>query len=182
MISKTKLISAAVLASAAIAPQFAFAADGTITFTGLVTAQTCTINGNGSASNNFTVALPTVPASALAVVGQPAGTSPFNIALTGCTPASGNVHTFFEPGPTVNTATGNLIVAAGGAVNVEIRLKNGDASLIKLGAADASQNSKSVAIAADGTATLPYFAEYVGTGAVTAGAANSSVMYTLIYQ
>jgi major type 1 subunit fimbrin (pilin) len=183
MISRTKLMSAAILTSAALASPFAFAVDGTITITGNVTAQTCTINGNGSGSNNFTVPLISVPTSALATAGQPAGATPFTIALTACTPASGNVHTFFEPGPTVDTATGNLIIATGGATNVEIGLLNGsDSTPIKLGAADASQNSKSVAIGTDGTATLPYIAEYIATGAATAGAANTSVMYTLIYQ
>ncbi|PRE84487.1 fimbrial protein, partial [Burkholderia gladioli] len=61
---------------------FVFAADGTITFMGNVTAQTCTINGNGSGSKNFTVTLPTVSASSLATAGATAGATPFNIALT----------------------------------------------------------------------------------------------------
>lgn len=180
---KNKLISAAIFTSAAITSQFAFAADGTITINGNVTAQTCTINGNGSGSNNFTVTLPSVSASALTTAGDKAGETPFSIALTACTPASGTVHTYFEPGATVNTATGNLIVAAGGALNVEIGLENGvDSSPIALGAADTAQNSKTAAIGTDGTATLPYFAQYVATGTATPGLANSSVMYTLVYQ
>jgi major type 1 subunit fimbrin (pilin) len=178
---KSKIITALVLMGAATASQFA-AADGTITFTGNVTGQTCTINGNGSGSKDFTVALPTVSTSALSASGQTAGRTAFNIALTACTPASGNVHAYFEPGPTINMNSGNLLVAAGGANNVEIGLLNGDFSVIKAGAADAAQNSKSVAISASGTATLPYYAQYVATGAATPGAANSSVMYTLIYQ
>jgi major type 1 subunit fimbrin (pilin) len=182
MISRTKLISAAILASAALTSQFAFAADGTITITGTVTAQTCTINGNGSGSNNFTVPLISVSASSLPSAGTPAGATPFNIALSACTPASGNVHTFFEPGPTVDTATGNLIIATGGATNVEIQLLNGDSTPIKLGVVDTSQNSKSVAISAGGTATLNYIAQYIATGAATPGAVSTSVMYTMVYQ
>ncbi|KWA15782.1 fimbrial protein [Burkholderia cepacia] len=179
---KTKLISALLLVGAATVSQIASAADGTITFNGSVTAQTCTINGNGSGSNNFNVALQSVSTSALTTAGQYANRTPFNIALTACTPASGNVHTYFEPGPTVDTATGNLILTAGGATNVEIGLLNGDYTPIVLGAPDASQNSKSTAISAAGTATLKYYAQYVATGAATAGAATSSVMYSLIYQ
>ncbi|WP_144153973.1 fimbrial protein [Paraburkholderia sp. BCC1885] len=178
---KTKLISAVIFAGAAMASQFAAAADGTITFNGTITAQTCTINGNGSGSNNFTVTLPTVSSSTLAAAGQTAGRTPFSIALTNCTPNSGNVHTFFEAGPTVDTTTGNLVVNAGGATNVEIGLQNFDFTNITAGAADASQNSKSVAINS-GKATLNYYAQYVATGAATAGAANSSVMYTMSYQ
>lgn len=181
MISKRKILVAAALTC--IATQGAFAADGTITFNGSVTAQTCTINGNGTGAKDLTVALPTVSTSTLASAGNTAGRTPFNIALTACTPKSGNVHTFFEAGPTINPSTGNLVVASGGASNVEIQLLNvSDQSAIKLGSADASQNSKAVAINSSGAATLQYYAQYYATGSATAGAANSSVMYTLSYQ
>ncbi|KVQ34610.1 fimbrial protein [Burkholderia cepacia] len=184
---QTKLLSALLLVGAATASQVAFAADGTITFSGNVTAQTCTISGNGG-SKNFTVKLPTVPASSLATSGATAGATPFNIALTGCSPATGTnatsaVHAYFEAGPTINTTTGNLVVAPGGATNVEIQLLNAsDESAVKLGQADASQNSKPVNIGTDGTATLQFYAQYYATGAAKAGAANSSVMYTIAYQ
>lgn len=185
---QTKLISALLIAGAATASQVAFAADGTITFSGAVTAQTCTINGNGSGSKNFTVTLPTVSASSLATAGATAGATPFNIALTACTPTTGTnavkaVHAYFEAGPTIDTTTGNLILASGGATNVEIQLLNAaDQSAVKLGQADASQNSKPVNVSAGGAATLQFYAQYYATGAATAGAANSSVMYTIAYQ
>ncbi|NML33940.1 fimbrial protein [Paraburkholderia antibiotica] len=160
----------------------AHAADGTITFNGMVTAQTCTINGNGSGSNDFTVTLPTVSASTLAAAGDTAGRTPFNIALTNCTPASGNVHTFFEQGPTIDATTGDLILANGGATNVQLHLQNSDLSDIALNGDDGTQNSLSVAISSAGAATLPYYVEYKATGAATPGAADSSVMYTMSYQ
>ncbi|MBN3817326.1 type 1 fimbrial protein [Paraburkholderia sp. Se-20369] len=180
---QTKLISALLLVGAATVSQVASAADGTITFSGSITPQTCTINGNNSGSNNFTVPMMTVSTSALASAGQVAGAKDFSIALTKCNPASGTVHAYFEPGPTVDTATGNLQLTAGGATNVEIQLLNKkDFSPIKLGAADASQNSQTATIDATGSATLGYYAQYYATGAATAGAATSSVMYSLIYQ
>jgi len=178
---KTKLISALIVTGAATASQLSAAADGMITFNGMITAQTCTINGNGTGSKDFAVTLPTVSASTLATSGQTAGRTPFNIALSGCTPDSGNVHTYFEPGPTTDATTGNLIVDTGGATNVQIGLLNADFTPIKAGFADASQNSHSVSISS-GSATLPYYAQYVATGGATAGAANSSVMYTIAYQ
>jgi major type 1 subunit fimbrin (pilin) len=177
---KTKLLSTIAFVAIASASQFASAADGTITFNGQITAQTCTINGGGAASN-FAVTLPTVSSSSLAAAGQTAGRTPFTISLTNCTPATGNVHTFFEAGPTTDSTTGHLIVNAGGATNVQIDLLNSDATDIKAGFADASQNSLPVAITT-GAATLNYFAQYIATGAATAGAANSSVMYTMAYQ
>ncbi len=179
-----KLLGAAVAAIAAVSAfsaQSALAADGTITFNGTITAQTCTINGNGSGSKDFVVTLPKVSASTLSTAGQTAGRTPFNIALSGCTPDSGAVKTYFEPGSTTDTATGRLNLNAGGASNVQIGLLNSDFTSIKAGFDDASQGSKTAAITS-GSATLPYYAEYVATGAATAGAANSSVMYTIVYQ
>lgn len=176
---KMKLIAALALIGAA-ASQGAFAADGTITFTGKITAQTCTISGNGGGPN-FTVALPTVSASTLATSGATAGRSPFNIALTNCTPDTGTVHTFFEQGPTIDTVTGYLKLDTGGATNVEIQLQNSDFSNIALNQPDSGQNSKTASIQS-GSATLNYYAQYVATGKAGAGAANSSVMYTMSYQ
>jgi len=179
---KSNLLSALVLASTAMAAQVASATDGTITFNGQITAQTCTINGNGTGAKDFLVTLPTVSTSALAAAGQTAGRTPFSIALSACTPDSGNVHTYFEPGVTTDADTGNLKLDAGGASFVQIGLLNEDFTPIKAGFSESAQNSKPVAIAG-GSATLSYFAEYVATGAAAgAGTANSSVMYTLVYQ
>lgn len=177
---KTRLISPVLAASLIMASQCVFAADGTITFAGDFTAQTCTINGNGSGSSNFTVALPTVSASSLTTAGATAGRTPFRIALTHCTQASGTVHTFFQPGQ-IDMTTGNLVLATGGASNVEIQLQNADFSNIALNKADSAQNSKS-AVIGNGAATLNYYAQYVATGRATPGSANSSVLYTISYQ
>ncbi|BDB27588.1 ferrous iron transporter B [Cupriavidus sp. TA19] len=181
--TQTKLFAALLLAGTALGAQYAHAADGTITFNGMVTAQTCTINGNGSGSKNFSVNLPTVSASTLQGAST-AGRTPFSIALTNCTPTSGNVHTFFESGATTDLSTGNLILDSGPApvaTNVQIGLLNADASPIKAGFADAQQNSKAVALN-NGAATLQYYAQYVSTGNAGAGSANSSVMYTIAYE
>ena len=178
---KTKLLSILIAAGVIAVSQNALAVDGTITFNGSITAQTCTINGNGSGSNNFTITLPTVSSSTLASAGQTAGRTPFHIVLTNCTPNTGTVHTFFEAGPTTDSTTGNLILGAGGATNVQLGLLNSDATAIKAGFADASQNSKPVTFT-NGSATLSYYVQYVATGAATAGAANSNVLYTIAYQ
>lgn len=177
---KSQIITALVLCG--VTP-FACAIDGTITFTGEVTSNTCTISGNGG-SNNFTVTLPKVSATALNTApDHVAGRTAFNIALTDCVPASGTVRTYFEPGPTVNLGTGRLTTTV---TNVEIGLLNADYSDIKVGAADGSttgtQNSHTAPISAAGTATLPYFAEYNAlAGAAGTGVVNTSVRYTLIY-
>lgn len=184
---KTSLLPAvaAVAGLIAIAPA-AHAVDGKIEFTGSITALTCTINGGG-ANNNFSVALPPVSTSSLAAVGSTAGRTPFAITLTNCslTGPSHAVTTYFEPGDTVDPVTGQLIVDAGGAQNVQLRLLNsGDNSKIVAGSANGSQNSTPVDLDASGNATLNYFVEYAQYGAsgATVGAANSRVFYTLTYE
>jgi major type 1 subunit fimbrin (pilin) len=175
-----KLLSALVLAGTAMVAQVAVAHDGVISFNGHVVAQTCAINGNGTGNNDFLVTLPTVSTSALKAAGEAAGRKRFSIALSGCNPPSGTVHTYFEPGPTTDSTTGNLKLAAGGATNVQIGLLNQDFTPIRVGFADTAQNSLSAAISG-GSALLEYYAEYVAIGTAGAGAANSSVMYTLAY-
>lgn len=174
-------VLAALIAAASAMPALAHAADGTITFTGQVTAQTCTINGG--AGKDFTVALPPVSASSLSIDGATTGRTPFQIVLTACTSATGNVSAYFEAGTTIDTATGRLKNAAGTATKVQIGLLNSDATTaIVLGAAQAAQNSQSVVIASN-TATLNYFAQYVASGgAAGVGTVSTSVMYTMSYQ
>ncbi|SOY67793.1 fimbrial protein [Cupriavidus taiwanensis] len=183
--TNNKLLAALIVAGTAMGAQFAHATDGTITFNGKIVGQTCTINGNGNGPGiaSFTVQLPTVSTSTLNQPGNVAGQTPFNIALTNCTPDSGNVHTFFEAGPTTDATTGNLILDAGGAQNVQIRLLNGGTANtpIKAGFTDAAQNSNSVSILG-GAATMWYYAQYYATGVATVGPANSSVMYSISYE
>ncbi|BDB23162.1 ferrous iron transporter B [Cupriavidus sp. TA19] len=168
-------------ASIVFAAQSAHAVDGTITFNGNISATSCTINGNGSGAKSFTVTLPTVSASTLETAGARAGRTPFVIALN-CDADTGAVHTYFEPGPTTDASTGNLVLnsGAGTATNVQIGLLNSNFTPIKAGFADGVQNSLPVDLVG-GVANLSYFAEYVATDKATAGAANSSVMYTIAY-
>lgn len=169
-----------VAACLAALPPAAHAADGTINFQGSISSQTCTVS---AASANLTVAMPQVSAGALSQAGATAGRTPFSILLTGCNPASGAVHTFFEAGDRTS-ADGHLSVTpgTGAALNVEIDLRNAvDGSEIAVGAADASQNSLPVNINAGGSATLNYTAQYISTGVATAGTANSTVQYSIVY-
>ncbi|AXF21790.1 fimbrial protein [Burkholderia pyrrocinia] len=178
-----KKVLSVLLATAGLATiaSSAHAADGTITFKGEITGQTCTISGDGG-GKDFTVTLPTVSTSSLSTAGTTAGRKPFRIALTNCSPNSGNASVYFEPGTTVNAETGQLKNVTGTASNVEVGLLNKDSSNIKLGAAQAQQNSQVVPISG-GSATLDYFAQYVATGgAATAGTVATSVLYSIAYQ
>ena len=94
----------------------ASAADGTINFTGNVTASACTTivgagPSGGSMGNPATVALPNVTTTTLnAAVGTYAGHTPFSISLTGCeaTAALQNVRAIFttaSPAPAYSVHT-----------------------------------------------------------------------------
>jgi major type 1 subunit fimbrin (pilin) len=177
-----KSILVSLLAVSSLAPLAAFASDGTITFTGEVTGQTCTINGG---QPNFTKVLPKVSSSVLGAAGQTAGGINFPIQLTNCTPASGGARVFFETGPNVDTTSGRLNIATGSgqATNVQVQLLNSTGGAIVAGAASGSQNSGNYApISSDGKATLYYGAQYYATGAATVGLVSTSVTYSIEYQ
>ena len=177
-----KTASIAALAIALALPASASAADGTLRFEGSVIAPTCVLT-NGPTPADIRVKLPAVAVSALSAAGQTAGRTPFFIRVADCDAATAQVQTYFEPGPTINTSSNNLSLqgGAGNAGNVELQLLNADHSQVLLGNPLGLQNTQSVAVESGGAA-LRYYAQYVATGAATAGAANSSVTFTMIYQ
>jgi len=178
-----KTIISSLLAIAAAAPIASYAVDGTITFTGQITGQTCTINGG---TGDVTVTMPKVSTSALNAAGQKAGTDlqSIRLNLTACTPASGAVRAFFEGGSTVNLTTHHLrnATGAGRATLVEVAVLNTDGSEVTLGAGAGAQNVAYVPISAAGTANLVYGSQYVATGVATQGTVSTTVQYSLDFQ
>lgn len=188
---KKTLISAALVAAFGLtAIGNAAAADGKITFTGMITDVTCTVKGGtgtDGAAQNFTVALPTVSTTALNAVDKVAGETPFEVILgasgqTGCT--NGKIASLrFEPlSSPVNQATGRLVnQAAGGATQVEVELLNKAKAPINLYTNAGGAGSEETI--AGNTATLKYGAQYHATvGASTAGAVNTFVNYSVTYR
>jgi major type 1 subunit fimbrin (pilin) len=186
---KKLILSAALIAGlGALAAQSAMAADGTITFNGNISAVTCTVHGGapGSGGGNFTVTLPNVASSAFPSAGSIAGATAYNIYVggageAGCTNGT-QVRVHYEPtSPNVDATTGylNLATGAGVATGVKLQLLNaGDKSVINL----ANAPDSTPITVANNTATLPFYAQYVSTAAsVTAGTANSSVLYSIEY-
>jgi len=192
-----KIILSSLLAIAA-APAISQAANGTITFNGNVTGQTCNISGNGG-SKDFTVTLDSVPTSALAADGQTANVrnDTIRFVLTGCTgngatpAANGAVRVRFEGGSTVSPTTHRLIntVGANFAQRVEIGLINSDFSDIQIGGAQTAGNpyipitGDTSATPSTGTATVVYGTKYVATGgAASRGQVVTTVQYSLDFQ
>jgi type 1 fimbria pilin len=151
----------------------------------IITVPTCTV----TAGNNQTVSLPTVDASQLSSNGKVAGTTPFNIVVSGC-PDGVSVATNTFSGGSVDTNTGNLknttSTANGGARNVEVQVLNGPGTTatgpIIFGKSSASTQNSGTFNIVDNAVTLNYYAQYYATGAVGAGAVTATINYTISYQ
>jgi major type 1 subunit fimbrin (pilin) len=172
----------ALIATAGAIP-VAQATDGTINITGSVVSQTCKVEGNDFGTP-ATKAVPLAPvlATDLAVAGNTAQKTPFSLAITNCDSALTSVQAYFS-GANIDPSTGNLTLSGGAsATNVQIQLLNASGAVMPLnGATATAQNSQVVALSG-GAATLDYSAQYVAVGgAATAGAANTSVQFTMNY-
>lgn len=181
---KRKIIACAAILSATFAGA-AMAYDGTITFSGKIVTQTCTVNTN---DKNLTVILPTVSTTTLKDQSATAGLTPFSIHLTGCTASQNgaqNVKAYFEPSSNIDVNTHNLINTAvqSKADNVQIQLLNSNGtSTILLGEGEGGQDVQTETIGSDGSATLRYMAQYYATGKSTAGDVKATVNYTIAYE
>lgn len=170
----------ATLAPAALAAQGS-TPDGTITINGLVAANTCAVAVTGGSGN--TITLPTVFNTNLSAAGATAGNTPFSINLSGCDKNLTSVYTWWTGGNVV-PGDGNLknTLTTNNATNVEVRLLNGDSSVINLAGGQGAQNSKSATFSGQ-AATLNYIAEYYAlAGGATPGQVSTSVSFTLVYQ
>jgi len=195
-----RALIAAGITTAMVLPLSGQASDGTITFTGAVTANTCTVSVNASGAN-ATVAFPTVSTAALTNASAPKTTAAgtfFNMAVSACTAtpiadingaAPTTVAIYFEAGPNVDEVTGGLINTVAGS-NVEVRLYNASAAaIVGTQIKPGTQTNQPLAQAIGTGGTQWFYAGYSTAGtnglagaAATAGAVNTSVTYSLIYQ
>lgn len=154
---------------------------GTITINGELTASTCKVTVDDSATGDSIVTLPKLPISQLAKAGQFAGATSFVMHLTNCTPTDSKVRAYFESGSTVDAATGRLNnTLTTGAKNVQIQLLN--AADVVLEAGNASQRANTATPLNSGAADLVYQARYYATGTSTVGKVASSVTYSIDYE
>lgn len=156
------------------AMQNAFAADGTVSFNGKITATACKIN-----SSSTNVSMGTISTSAFGTsAGITAAAKAFNIVLTECPSGSNYINVRFDGTPdAANPSILALTPGTGVASNVGIALfeSNGE-TLIPLNTNSAQKSITS------GTNTLPYVAKYMSTAAsVTAGSADSTASFTIVY-
>lgn len=187
----TVLAGALALACGALtlapAAQAVTSPSGTITFQGRVVANSCVITVTGGsasapgAAGNGAVTLPTVYTTDLTAVGAVAGSTPFSISLTGCDTSFTTAQTLWNAGANLSASGGRLKNPSGSNVDVQLLNASNAAMDLSKGTATA-QNSPAVNFSS-GSATLNYSAQYYATAAsTTAGAVNTSVQFTMIYQ
>jgi major type 1 subunit fimbrin (pilin) len=186
-----KLASALIVAMGIAAAGVASAAastGGTITFTGAVTDETCTVTGGAGTNGgtgNFTVALDPVPASALAAATDTAGNKTFEVIIGGpgqSTCVDGKVATmsFVPSSPQIDPATGALVNALSGqATNTEVQVLDGTGTAIAL---NDPANGVTFPAIANNTATVDFQAQYLAVnGGATAGLVSTDVLYQVVY-
>ncbi|WP_130617566.1 fimbrial protein [Dyella amyloliquefaciens] len=159
---------------------------GTITFTGAVTDETCTVTGGAGTdggTGNFTVALDPVAASKLPSAGSFANKKPFQVIIGGqgqgsCQDGKVATMSFLASSPRVNP-NGNLDNAlTGQATNTQVQVLDATGTAIALNTGTWSVNSPAIA---NNTATIDFGAQYFATGAATPGLVSTSVIYAVTY-
>lgn len=161
---------------------------GTLSFSGRVEDQTCTIRGGAGTNReqgNISVTLDNVQATELTPTNQTAKHKAFTLIVGG--PGQGTCENgkfarlTFLAGRTVDPSTGTLInTAPDGAANTNLQLTKGTAAT----AIDLNNSTEAVdsdVVITGNTANIGLGVQYYRTGAVTAGAVNSNIEYEVRY-
>jgi len=170
-----KLVIAVSIAAASLSAASVFADDGKINFVGAITDDACTVVND--MSNPLTVTLGTVSSKAFTGAGSTAAPTKFTIALKDCpsTVTSAKVKFDGTADSNVNTILA-LTQETGVATNVGIQLMDKQYMVVPL------YTASSAYPLATGDNNLDFVARYYATAAaVTAGPANSTSNFTIIY-
>lgn len=168
-------ILTAIIASSFMLPTGVFAADGTINFIGTITDTACTVTN--TPTNPLTVTLGTVSKKAFTGAGSTAAPTKFSIELTDCpvTVTSATVKFDGTSANNDNTAL-KLTQDTGVATGVGIQLSDATGAIVPL------YTASSPYPLAEGTNNLDFIARYLAlSDTVTAGPANSTSQFTIVY-
>lgn len=164
----------------AAGPTLAMAANE-IRFEGMVTASTCDVAVNGSATP--VVLLPTVANTLLSGTNSTAGETSFNVAVSNCPGSDVTIKTVFT-GNAV-TAQGNLgNTGTAGNVDLQVSHAAGGTGTINLASTWTSSNDAE-GIKLTGGATSgnkDYYVRYISVaGGATPGTVRGSLQYAVVY-
>ncbi|MBB6289867.1 MULTISPECIES: fimbrial protein [unclassified Pseudomonas] len=189
---KVNLLStvAAILVLSAVASQSAYAADGIIKFSGLVTDLTCTVEGAAPGSGAIVkdVNLGGVSAARLASAGSRANPTGFTIRIGApgegsCTNGRTAMVAFDPTSPAIDVATGRLNIDGyddptdtSSAKNVQVEVTQRDGTPINV------YTEKSAgAVIVDNQAVIPLAAQMYASGPATEGKVNTRVGFLIEY-
>lgn len=174
---KMNLIAIALAATAAVSMSNAFAAAGTVNFTGEILDAACTVD---VASANQTVALGQYNKSEFTTAGDVTAAKKFSIVLKDCPSTVTQAHVLFDGTPAATDSTLLAIDSSvtGAATGVAINMMSADMSQLPLH----GDNSYRYTLSSTADNTLDFYAQYKSTAtAVTAGPANSVASFSVIY-
>lgn len=157
----------------------ASAADSTITITGYVRDNACTVAGT---SQDFTVDLLSNAAKQLYTTGATTQAVPFSIVLTPCGSAVTAVKVGFTgTADTINSSLLAIDTGSGAAAGAGVQILDGDRNALTLNAA--SSDLSWTALTAGTTNTLNFYARLMATQSpVTAGQVTATAVFTLEFQ
>lgn len=174
---KKNLIVATLIATSTLAMSNAFAAAGTVNFTGEILDAACTVDVN---SQNQTVVLGSYNKSEFTAVGDKTAAKKFDIVLKNCPTTVTSAKVRFDGAP--DTTDSSLLAidssVSGAATGVAINLMSADKADLPLH----GQNSYSYTLSSTQDNTLDFYAQYKSTAASpTAGPANSVANFSVVY-
>lgn len=151
---------------------------GQVEFTGSITDSSCNVD---STSANQSVDLGKWASSYFTGAGSETTKTAFHIKVKDCPSTVTTVSVLFDG--TRDTNNSDLLAINGTASGVAIKLYEDDKSTpVDLGAVSRGHSVTAGASgAATGTADLEFFADYVSTSAVSAGSANGTANFNMIY-
>lgn len=151
---------------------------GQVNFTGSITDTSCNID---STSANQSVDLGKWASSYFTSAGSETSKTSFHIKVKDCPSTVHSVSVLFDGSRDTNNS--NLLAINGTAHGVAIKLYEDDRSTpVNLGAVSHPQNVTGATTgSATGAADLEFFADYVSTGTVTAGSANGTANFNMVY-
>lgn len=172
-----KNVIALALAATSVLSAHAFAAAGTVNFTGSVLDSACTVD---TASKDQTVALGAYNKTEFTAAGVKTAAKKFNIVLKDCPATVTSAHVRFDGKP---EATNSDLLAidssvTGAAKGIAINLMTADKADLPLH----GDNSYSYTLSSTEDNKLDFYAQYQSTAAtVTAGPANSVATFSVVY-
>jgi major type 1 subunit fimbrin (pilin) len=174
---KKNLIAVAFAATTALTASHAFAAAGTVNFTGEILDAACTVD---VASQNQTVVLGSYNKSEFVNTGDVTAAKKFDIVLKNCPSTVSQAHVMFDGTPESTDSTLLAIdsTVAGAATGVAINMMSADMNQLPLH----GDNGYRYVLSSTADNNLDFYAQYKSTAtAVTAGPANSVASFSVVY-